>query len=409
MRVFHCDHCNNPVFFENTVCGKCGNKLAYLPDLEVVASLDPVMVDGVTPPPPPVPLVETNGSNAAVLADPGPGDPSPKLSVRHLWTSPIRRAEGRQYRLCKNYVNDGVCNWAVPAEDAHEYCPSCRLTRVIPDLSLPGNLNAWARLETAKRRVVYQLMEFDLPLKNRADDPVEGLAFEFRGDPIGGGPRVLTGHDEGVITLNVIEADDVERERLRVSMHEPYRTLVGHFRHELGHYYWDRLVRPDPGRLAAFRASFGDDTRDYAQSLKEHYANGPASNWREHFVSAYASVHPWEDWAETWAHYFHMTDTLETAAACGMSLNPDRADEPHMPKPTRQPVQEQSFDEIIQNWFPVTYVLNALNRGMGLADAYPFVLPPPTIDKLRFVHETICRCGVQPAEVLVPARESVRA
>jgi hypothetical protein len=392
MRVFHCDHCSNPVFFENVLCGRCGHKLAYLPDLKVVASLDPVMADGGPPsapvPPPPAPPGTPN-----LPPEPGAGSAtSPALHEDGLWISPIERANGRRYRLCRNYVREGVCNWAVPADDPHRFCSSCRLTRVIPDLSIPGNLHAWARLETAKRRVVYQIMEFGLPLVNREDDPVSGLAFEFMGDPPTG-PRVLTGHDGGVITLNVIEADDVERERLRVSMHEPYRTLVGHFRHELGHYYWDRLVKPDTARLTAFRALFGDEQGDYNAALQAHYASGPSPTWREHFVSAYASVHPWEDWAETWAHYFHMTDTLETAAACGMSLHPDRPDEPSMEKQPRQPVQEQSFDEIISNWFPLTYVLNALNRGMGLADAYPFVLPRPTIEKLRFIHETICMGG----------------
>ncbi len=389
MRIFHCDHCNNPVFFENTLCGKCGHKLAYLPDLKVVASLDPVMVNGGPPPEPAAP--PANGVNTTVLADPSPTDTT-SITTAHLWSSPIERANGRQYRLCKNYVQDGVCNWAVPAEDPHDYCSSCRLTRVIPDLSVPGNLHAWARLENAKRRVVYQVMEFGLPLTNRNDNPAEGLAFDFLSDPISG-PRVLTGHDNGVITLNVIEADDVERERLRVSMREPYRTLVGHFRHEIGHYYWDRLLK-DSDRLDAFRELFGDERLDYAQALQAHYTNGPDPKWRETHVSAYASVHAWEDWAETWAHYFHMTDTLETAAACGLSLNPDRADEPQMDKPAKHRANDQTFEEIIGNWFPLTYVLNALNRGMGLADAYPFVLPPPTIDKLRFVHETICKADM---------------
>jgi hypothetical protein len=207
-----------------------------------------------------------------------------------------------------------------------------------------------------------------------------------------GGPRILTGHEDGVITLNVDEADDVEREKRRVSMHEPYRTLLGHFRHEVGHYYWDRLIKFSP-RLEGFRALFGDESVDYNGALKIYYDNGPAANWNQRFVSAYASSHPWEDWAETWAHYLHMTDTLETAAACGMSLHPDRKDELSMEKPSTKPASQQSFEEIIDNWFPLTYALNSLNRGMGLADAYPFVLPQPAVEKLRFVHETICLGG----------------
>ena len=175
-------------------------------------------------------------------------------------------------------------------------------------------------------------------------------------------------------------------------MHEPYRTLLGHFRHEVGHYYWDRLIR-DSTRLEAFRALFGDERADYNAAMKVHYENGPPANWNLNFVSAYSSMHPWEDWAETWAHYLHMTDTLETAAACGLSLRPDRIDEPSMEKQPMKPAHRQSFDEIINNWFPLTYALNSLNRGMGLSDAYPFVLPAIAVDKLRFVHETICQAS----------------
>jgi len=218
-----------------------------------------------------------------------------------------------------------------------------------------------------------------------------GLEFHFLGNT-NGQPRVLTGHDNGVITMNIAEADDVERERTRVSMHEPYRTVLGHFRHEIGHYYWDRLIKNSP-RLDAFRKQFGDEQKDYNQTLQKYYRDGPRLNWQENFVSAYASVHPWEDWAETWAHYLHMTDALETAAVCGLSLQPDRRDEPSMKKREVKPTQEQRFGDIVENWFPLTYVLNSLNRSMGLPDAYPFVLAPTTIDKLRFVHETICEFG----------------
>ena len=355
MRTFHCDHCGNPVFFENTYCEKCKHKLAYLPSLKLVASLD----------------------------DTGRSD-----NIGALYTTPVRRSEGQTYRLCTNYVKHNVCNWAVRSDDPNPLCRSCRLTHVIPDISVPENRVAWYKLETAKRRVIYSLMEFQLPLANRIEDPKGGLEFKLMADPPSG-PRVLTGHDNGIITLNIDEADDVEREKRRLSMHEPYRTLLGHFRHEIGHYYWDRLVR-DSARLGACRDLFGDEREDYDAALKRHYANGPRSDWPTRFVSAYASVHPWEDWAETWAHYLHMTDTLETAAACGLSLQPDRKDEPVLEKQPVKPAHRQSFDEIIRSWFPLTYALNSLNRGMGVADAYPFVLPPPAVDKLRFIHETIC-------------------
>jgi hypothetical protein len=372
MRVFHCDHCNQSIFFENVLCENCGHKLAYLQDLKLMASLEPVLKDS---------NAECEAANQQARAD----------QTRALWTTPFPGAERRSYRLCENYTKYNVCNWAIPSNDSGPLCRSCRLTRIIPDLKIAKNTEAWRRLETAKRRMIYSVLGFGLPLNDRQEDPKAGLAFQFMGDPVRG-PRVLTGHDEGVITVNIDEADDIEREKRRVSMHEPYRTLLGHFRHEIGHYYWDVLIKNSPA-VEGFRKLFGDERIDYNESLKKHYANGPRPDWNRFFVSDYASVHPWEDWAETWAHYLHMTDTLETAATCGLSLKPDRPNEPKMDKQPLKPAHNQQFDEIVKNWFPLTYVLNSLNRGMGLPDAYPFVLPPDAISKLRFVHETICEGG----------------
>jgi hypothetical protein len=358
MRVFHCDHCRQLIFFENTICRKCGHTLAYLPGLQVLASLDPA------------------GSPAGQIA-----------AAPVLWNSPIARANAKGYRLCENYVKYNVCNWAIPADEPHIYCRSCRLTRIIPDLSLPENRDKWYRLEVAKRRLVYALTEFNLPLCTKADDPSMGLEFHFVGDPASG-PRVLTGHENGVITMNISEADDVERERTRVSMHEPYRTLLGHFRHEIGHYYWDRLIRDSP-MLGAFREQFGNEQINYNQALQTYYRDGPKPDWQDQFVSAYASVHPWEDWAETWAHYLHMTDALETAAVCGLSLQPDRADEPAMNRPVAKRTNETSFEQLVTDWIALTYVLNNLNRGIGLSDAYPFVLSGRAIEKIRFVDDLV--------------------
>jgi hypothetical protein len=266
------------------------------------------------------------------------------------------------------------------------------LTRVYPDLSRPGAREAWARLETAKRRLLYSLILLELPLANKAEDPERGLAFEFLADPDPNTPDaapVLTGHDDGLIVINIAEADDAEREKRRHLMHEGYRTILGHFRHEVGHYYWDRLIR-DTDEIVEFRKIFGDERQDYGEALQRHYKEGAPKNWTESFVSSYASTHPWEDWAETWAHYLHILDTLETAVACGLTLRPKRSDEPTLkpdiPVVGRRPT---SFDAIIDRWFPLTYVLNNLNRGMGMADAYPFILPTPALEKLRFVHEVI--------------------
>jgi hypothetical protein len=266
------------------------------------------------------------------------------------------------------------------------------LTRIIPNLSRPADREGWVRLEASKRRLIYSLLSLDLPLASRSEDPVGGLSFEFLADPDPGTPGavpILTGHNEGVITINVAEADPAERERRRLLMHEPYRTILGHFRHEIGHYYWDRLVK-DAKPLDGFRRLFGDERDDYDQAIRRHHEQGAPANWSDTFVSAYASSHPWEDWAETWAHYMHMVDTLETAIECGLSLRPKRKGEPAMkPDITLDGPRPTSFDQIIERWFPLTYVLNNLNRGMGLLDAYPFVLPAPAIDKLRFIHDVI--------------------
>jgi hypothetical protein len=349
MKVFHCDHCGNLVFFENVRCVRCDHTLAYLPDLGIVGSLEPA----------------------------GKG----------TWRCPSALAADRTYRLCDNYIRENVCNWAVCEGDSATLCRSCRLTRAIPDLSRPEHKEAWYRLEVAKRRLLYTLFDLSLPVPSLAEDPHRGLAFDFLADPDDpSAPRVLTGHNAGVITINVAEVDDAERERRKKELGEPYRTLLGHFRHEIGHYYWTRLV--DDTRKNPYRGIFGDERADYAKALERHYREGAPADWQDHFVSAYASAHPWEDWAETWAHYVHMTDTLETAIECGLSLRPSRADEPSLKRDRSNPVRSP-FDRMIDDWFSVTYLMNNLNRGLGLADAYPFVLASPAIEKLRFVHQTI--------------------
>jgi len=366
MKVFHCDHCHNLAFFENTQCTRCHRLLAYLPDLKAMASLDQGQDD--------------------------------------TWTSPWAQAKGRAYHLCQNYNSMGICNWAVPVEDPNPLCASCRLTLVIPNLSRPGSIERWQRLEAAKRRLLYGLTQLSLPLKSRTQDPNEGLEFQFCSDEDTPDDKpALTGHDGGVITVNIAEADDSERERRRVQLHEPYRTLLGHFRHEIGHYYWDRLVR-DSVQIEPFRALFGDERADYAQALKDHYSSGgPPADWQQRFVSAYAAVHPWEDWAETWAHYLHIADTLETAAACGLSLQPAHDNEPALAHIALQSADRAvDFDRLITDWFPVAYVLNSLNRGMGLPDAYPFVLSAPAIEKLRFVHDVIAAAPVEATPVSQP-------
>lgn len=351
MKVFHCDNCQQLVFFENTQCVKCKSTLAFEPELSAMVALEPESED--------------------------------------LWHLPKQQRRGRssgklRLRLCQNYAGQDVCNWAVRAEDPNPLCRSCRLTQIIPDLSVPGSKTAWAKLEAAKRRMLYTLMELKLPIHGRDRDPEHGLSYELLAAT--SEAPVLTGHSHGVITLNIAEADDAERERRRVALREPYRTLLGHFRHEIGHYYWERLIANSP-RIEQFRQLFGDERQDYAAALKQHYQQGPPADWQQHFISSYATAHPWEDWAESWAHYLHMTDMLETAASNGLSLHPARRDEPALKRAHSGP--DEPFGRLIEAWFPLTYLSNNLNRSMGLADAYPFVLSEAATAKLRFVHDIL--------------------
>jgi len=200
---------------------------------------------------------------------------------------------------------------------------------------------------------------------------------------------VLTGHDGGVITLNLIEADDAARERIRGEMGEPYRTLLGHFRHEVGHHYWGRLLPHDPDELAAFRALFGDESEDYAAALLNHYAGGVARSWTDDFVSAYATSHPWEDFAETFAHYLHMVDTLATIGGFGARLDPFPGPEHHPGPVVDFDPYEADTDAIIDRWLPFSFALNAINRSMGQPDLYPFHISPPIIGKIDYVNRLV--------------------
>jgi hypothetical protein len=275
----------------------------------------------------------------------------------------------------------------VPAEEAAPFCIACRLNNLIPDLQVAGNLERWHKLELAKRRIIYGLLCLQLPLDGVPEEERPALRFQFLGDPAGG-PPLLTGHANGLITVSIAEADDVEREKRRVNLREPYRTLLGHLRHEIAHYYWDRLVANSQWQ-PPFRKLFGDETRDYAAALQEHYQQGPPADWQSNYVSAYASAHPWEDWAETWAHYLHIADMIETAASFGMTLNPIHPAAQAMTAEPEKAAGLDDFDEMMANWFPLTYALNTLNRGMGLPDLYPFALSGSAIEKLRFIHQVV--------------------
>ncbi|HJS45276.1 MAG TPA: putative zinc-binding peptidase [Rhizomicrobium sp.] len=345
MRLFDCQGCGQLLYFENVRCENCARFLGYLTDITDISALD-CQEDGA-------------------------------------WS--VLAAPGRAYKFCNNY-NAGMCNWMVPADDETGFCVACRHNRVVPDLSVPGNDALWRRIETAKHRLFYSLLRLNLPLENRADDPGHGLAFDFLADP----PEthaagVMTGHDKGLITLALKEADDATREKVRSEMGEPYRTLLGHFRHEIGHYFWDRLVASDSGRLEEFRVLFGDDRQDYGEALKRHYDEGAPPNWQDNYISMYATMHPWEDFAETWAHYLHIVDTLETAGAFGLKVKPRRARSVLAAAIDFDPYKAD-LERLIDAWLPVEFATNSMSRSMGLTDLYPFLLSPKVIEKLGYIH-----------------------
>jgi hypothetical protein len=274
----------------------------------------------------------------------------------------------------------------VPVNDPNLFCASCRLNEIIPDLTDAKNLARWEKLELAKRRCVYTFLKLGLPIQTEAGSNEPHLSFRFLADR--DNATAQTGHEKGVITINIAEADADEREHRRLTFHEPYRTLVGHFRHESGHFYWDRLIA-NSSHLQKFRELFGDERPDYDAALKIYYQQGPSKDWPQRTVTAYGSSHPWEDWAETWAHYLHIMDTLETAASFGMSVIPSETTDSSNRNLRVRFDDRMDFDALLKEWIPLTCALNSVNRGMGLSDLYPFVIPPAVIEKLRFIHAVI--------------------
>ncbi|VUD67344.1 hypothetical protein TDB9533_03746 [Thalassocella blandensis] len=358
MQTFQCTCKNRPVlFFENTVCIACGRLTGYSEKLHAVVAFTPC------------------DQTDFFLCD---ADPDTR------------------YKKCANFHQHSVCNGMLSEAELEnnpqELCYYCHFNHAIPDLSISENIALWRKLETAKRRTLYTLQGLSLPIPDRVEDPANGLMFKFLADkssedhfrePLENQSTVYTGHNAGEITINLSEADDVARHRTRVSMNERYRTLLGHFRHEIGHFYWDQLVAEHPDALALFRSTFGDEQLDYQQALKTHYEKGEQKDWSQQFISAYASSHPWEDWAETWAHYLHMVDTLETAQHYGVRL--DAAEVNH------HQIDSANTDihQTIEVWTTFTVMFNSLNRSMGLQDAYPFIISDAVSEKLNTVHRII--------------------
>jgi hypothetical protein len=307
--------CGRPVFFNNHSCAHCGRQLAF----------------------------DSAALQMRAEDEPGSGLPA-----------------------CTNRYSAVRCNWLPVAGGGSGYCLSCRLSKTIPSLSKPENFERWRKLEAAKRRLIYDLLSLGLPVRDSQ------LRFEFKEDsrtnPLMNDQFVSTGHMAGVITVNAAEADEVFREKMRQQMNEPWRTLLGHLRHESGHYYFSLVI--DAANRDEARALFGDETAHYQSALERYYRGGPAPDWHDRFISAYASAHPSEDWAECWAHYLHIRAVLETATAGGL-LDADP----------------------ISNWYDrfieLVVSLNEIMRSLGLPDAYPFVLTAPVARKIEFINRGV--------------------
>jgi hypothetical protein len=353
MKLYSCPRCSAKIFFENLTCLACNSELGYVP----AANSMQLLTD-----------------QTAVAA--GPVDTG-------------------QWLACGNRRNEVACNWLVAphagaSEAVAKLCDCCRYTITIPPLDDAANRHAWHRLEYAKRYLFYSLWQLNLPRPDRLEQPETGLAFEFL-TQLPQQSKVLTGHANGVITVNIAEADDVMREQRRVSLHEPSRTLLGHLRHEIGYFYWDQLIAGSAqpgGQLEKFRSVFGDERDDYAAALQRHYEGTNAYSWQTNFISHYASAHPWEDWAETWAHYLRISDALDTAAAWGIDMQLDTT-QIVTTGISKDASVAQFKDALIKEWLPLSQYLNATCRSLGEADAYPFILSPPAVEKLAFVHAVI--------------------
>lgn len=337
MKLFQC-RCGQTIYFESHSCINCGALLRFDPAELRMRSLD----------------ISASGA----LVD----------------------ASGESFVGCENGRLYGNCNWLRPAADENPLCFGCQFNRTIPALTSPESVRRWSRLETSKKRLFYTLLSLRLPLVSGHKDPDNGLLLDFvedsRTDPYRYPEAFLhTGFLGGVVTINVLEADDVAREAVKAEMNESYRTVLGHLRHESGHYYWS-LFAPDDDDVRRFEELFGYIGEDYGASLERYYTNGPAPDWPTRCISAYASAHPVEDWAESWGHYLHIFDVLETAAAHGV---------------TDTPPFDGDIRSRIATWRSLSITLNELNRSIGLGDAYPFVVNGLVEEKLVYVDSVIAR------------------
>jgi len=343
MKIFQCDNCNSPLFFENHKCEKCERLLGYRDSDQQLLGFAPW--------------------RASLISD----------------------KEQFEFKYCMN-EQYGICNWLLPKNATQDYCSACQLNRTIANLSVDQNFENWRHLEIAKHRLVYQLQRIGFDLRSKLTHD-EGLCFDFiaKNDD----PNIMTGHSDGVITILIKEADPTFREQAKKKLGEPYRTLIGHLRHEVGHYFWNILIRDNSYTLQTFRSIFGNEQYSYNDALRTYYQNGAPSNWRQSFISEYATSHPWEDWAETWAHYLHIMDMFETAHFFNLEVNDKTTPENKRVTSTFDPYTIQDFETIVRKCIPISYAVNSINRAMGISDVYPFIITPNVIHKMTFIHELL--------------------
>ena len=366
MKSFQCSVCGQVLFFDNSRCLRCASELGY----------------------------EATSGNLDVIVPVGESSSPSELTFGGS------DGDATRYRHCANRTL-ATCNWLLAVDDPEDLCTSCRLTTVRPNDAEIDALAEFAEAEAAKRRLIHQLNGLGLDIVSKEDDPERGVAFEFRSSSA---EDVMTGHDGGVITLDLSESDDAHREQVRQDLGEPYRTVLGHLRHEIGHYYWPRLV-VDAGHTDDFRSLFGDETLSYQEALDTHYgeSDGPTNTtggtgdaaWVNTHVSEYATMHPWEDWAETFAHYLHIRAGLDTANSFGFVLG-----EPALTasREALADVTGASVGPMVQAWLGTTLVMNAMSRSLGTGNHYPFVLSPTVIEKLDFVHRMVTKSATLPVE-----------
>ena len=345
MRLFACDHCGNTIYFENVVCEYCGHQLGYLPRHNALVA-----------------LVEDGG----------------------LWST--RSFPDDSYVFCVN-AKDGACNWLITAEpDGDIFCVACRHDLTIPPLDDPVSLKRWQAIQRAKKRLFYSLLRLGMPLETRGENHACGLGFRFPTGIPAKSDGVSGGHGSGVITIALTEADDVDGEARRAATEQPHRTMLERFRQEIGRYYWDLLIAGTP-RLKRFAKAFGGAGQD--RMLQTPHAPRSPQGPPRGQIRAYSTAHPRESFAESFAHYCHITDAVEVAAAFGVQSRPGRHGDKSAPAAPFDPYASGTIEQLLENWTSVTSLLDNFNWSMGHPDAFPFVLSPEVIERLGFIHELV--------------------